>query len=83
LMVIEHYPEVVLNTIKTNPATYEWFENEWVNLAVIHPDTHEVYRFTDKDMVAYSPLNLNTEKLPSLEKLIENSAENLPIHVIQ
>jgi len=83
LMVIEHYPEVVLNTIKTNPATYEWFENEWVNLAVIHPDTHEVYRFTDKNMVPYSPLNLNTEKLPSLENLIDNSAENLPIHVIQ
>lgn len=32
MMVIEHFPEVVLKTIQQNHATYEWFINDWVFL---------------------------------------------------
>jgi uncharacterized protein YbcC (UPF0753/DUF2309 family) len=43
MLIIEQIPDVVLDTIQRNASTYEWFINEWVILAVIHPETREVY----------------------------------------
>jgi uncharacterized protein len=47
LLIVEQKPEVVLKTIQTVPATYEWFKHEWVHLIVIDPETEVVYRFAD------------------------------------
>ena len=43
LMIVEHYPEVVLRTIQQSPETYEWFKHQWVHLVVVDPETHQVF----------------------------------------
>lgn len=82
LMVVEHYPEVVLKTIQRNPATYEWFEKEWVNHIVIHPETREVYRFEKGAFVPYVALTQSVPVISDPTPLIEGSADNIPVHII-
>jgi uncharacterized protein YbcC (UPF0753/DUF2309 family) len=82
MVVIEQFPEVVLDVIKTNPATYQWFKNEWVVLSVIHPLTKKITRFEKGEMEEYVTIGNYNQPLESLENLILNSSQNLPIHRI-
>lgn len=77
LMIIEHYPEVILSAIKSNPVTYEWFKNEWVNMVAVNPDTKKIYRFSNEEFMQYDPLDLVSSLLGSLVSQIENSSQNI------
>lgn len=80
LMIVEHFPEVVLKTIQKNPATYEWFINEWVNLAVINPETQEISVFRNGDFVLYNPLVNHVDTVNDITSLLEIHHENLPVY---
>lgn len=94
LIIVEHFPEVVLKTIQSVPEMYEWFINEWVHLAAVNPETQQVYYFSRGAFNLYKPL---TAKLPALdnpEKLFEAAREmesaaiadatreNLPVYTL-
>ena len=85
LMIVEQYPKVVLETIKKNPATYEWYANEWINLVVINPDTYEMSRFKNGAFVSYEPLKhlLDTVYEDEMDELITSHVENLPVYLIK
>jgi uncharacterized protein len=83
IVVIEHFPEVVLKTIQKEAPTYEWFFNNWVHLVVLHPETKELFRFWKGEWIAYQPL---TEILPStsnLEEILINTCENVPVYLLE
>lgn len=83
LMIVEHKPEVVLNTIQKVPATYEWFKHEWVHLIVIDPETELMYQFVDEKFVRYE---INLAALTSVDnygQLIESTPENLPVFTLK
>jgi hypothetical protein len=82
LIVVQHYPEVVKETIQRNAETYEWFINNWVNLAVIHPDTKAIAVFRDGEFYPHQNLNRSPDVLTNLEQLVETSQENLPVYLI-
>lgn len=63
LIIVEHFPDVVLNAIQSTPEMYEWFINEWVHLMAINPETHVLYYFKHGKFVVYEPL---AEELPSI-----------------
>lgn len=82
LVTVEHYPDVVLKTIKANEATYQWFENGWVNLVVTDPLSGQMYRFRNSE---FEPCFLHSTeplKLDKLDELIETESESLPIYLI-
>ncbi|GAB3390775.1 hypothetical protein GCM10027514_34350 [Azotobacter armeniacus] len=79
MIIVEHFPEVVLQTIQQQPATYEWFVNEWLNLVVASPETHELFRFKDGGFEPYRPLTERIDVAADLEKLFETQADNLPV----
>jgi uncharacterized protein YbcC (UPF0753/DUF2309 family) len=85
LVVVEHFPEVVLEVVQKNKATYSWFVGQWVHLAVIHPESKELFYFREGK---FEPYQTVTETLPTftdLEELLqkfEKTAENLPICVL-
>lgn len=83
LMVVEHKPEVVLNTIQINPATYEWFINDWVVLVVIHPVSKDLFLFKDGHFDLYKPVNRTLPVAENLLKLVESHEDNLPIYLIK
>ena len=79
LMIVEHFPEIVLKTIQTNPATYEWFENEWIHLVVFHPEEMQFYRFEKGSFISYQPLPFEIKSIDNVESIIESQTENIPV----
>lgn len=55
MIIVYQDPSLVLETIQRNPATYEWFKNEWVHLACISPKDNKLYLFKNKQMTDFIP----------------------------
>jgi uncharacterized protein YbcC (UPF0753/DUF2309 family) len=79
LAIVEHFPDVVLKTIQTNPATYEWFENEWVRLVVMHPETHKPMLFSKGSFVEYQTINQSIKHVDDLLGELIKEHNNLPV----
>ncbi len=82
LIVVEHFPEVVLQTIQKSTETYEWFINEWVHLIAVNPITQELFRFKDGSFSKYTTLNSAIHSIPDVTPLLESNTENIPVHLI-
>lgn len=63
LIIVEHFPDVVLTAIQSTPDMYEWFINEWVHLVSVNPETHTLHYFKQGAFVPYTPL---ANALPSM-----------------
>jgi len=73
LIIVEHFPEIVLNVIKSVDAMYEWFINEWINLVAINPETKEFFLFKEGKFVPYNSYSAkNFEKADDMTPIIEN-----------
>lgn len=82
LLMVEHFPDVVLRTIQKASETYEWFINEWVVLIAIHPETKEMFHFKNGEFHAYQPMTKHLSTIDSLEKLLESHQENFPVYLL-
>ncbi|MDP1727237.1 MAG: DUF2309 domain-containing protein [Bacteroidota bacterium] len=95
LIIVEHFPEVVLNTIQAVPEMYEWFINEWVHLVVLNPETNEFNYFKDGTFTKYIPLTRDFNIMKDLNALLETAQEmetnyivdatreNLPVYALK
>lgn len=95
LILVEHYPEVVLKTIQSEASLYEWFANEWVQLVAIHPENDSFFHFKAGEFVPYLPMAKEVKQTGNMEKLIENAREmksnyildatqeNLPVQLLE
>ncbi len=83
MAIVEHYPEVILQTIKKNPSTYEWFVNEWVRLAAIHPETGEFYIMKNGEFEYYKPITNSVKTIENIMKLVESSHDPLSVQLIK
>ncbi|MEY2792210.1 MAG: hypothetical protein RJA76_202 [Bacteroidota bacterium] len=82
LLMVEHFPKVILEVIQRNNETYEWFINEWVVLVAIHPETRETFLFKNGDFEEYLPFTKRLEFIDDLDKLLESHQENFPVYLI-
>ncbi len=83
LILVEHYPQIVLNTIKSMDAMYEWYINDWINLIAIHPETREFYLFKDGKFELYEPLVQPIPEVKDMTPIIEHTLEDIPVHLIK
>lgn len=83
MIIVEHYPSVVLNTIKKNDDTYEWFKNEWVHLATVHPETKELSYFKRGEFITYHPKNKNIPVIQDVRDLIERNTDNINVTLLK
>ncbi|MBI3221447.1 MAG: DUF2309 domain-containing protein [Bacteroidetes bacterium] len=83
LVIVEHFPEIVLQAIQKEAPTYEWFINEWVRLVVVHPETHQLYLFGEGKFEAYLPTVKQVEKAANLAAVFEENPENLPVFELE
>lgn len=95
MIIVEHYPEVVLKTIQALPELYDWFNKKWVHLSVIQPDTNEFFYFKNGEFIHYLPIKDEVDLTRDIHNLIESAKkmetnhivhatkENLPIHIIK
>lgn len=82
LIIVQHFPEVVLKTIQGAPETYEWFINEWVRLVVFHPETQDLYVFSNGKFTPYVTVNESVSRLSDITPLVEAHQENLPVYAL-
>lgn len=82
LIVVEHFPEVILNTLKQSAETFEWFINNWIHLVCVNPDSGDFYEFREGEFNRYTPLSKAPETLNNLNSVIEKSSENLPVYLL-
>lgn len=83
LMIVEHFPDVVLQVIQKSPEVYEWFANEWVKLVIVHPESKDLYRFQAGAVVPYIPVSSKLGVVNDLMTFIESHEENLPVSLLQ
>jgi len=82
LIIVEHYTEIVMQTIQRDAATYEWFKNNWVHLAVIHPETRDVSVFENESFFSYHP-TYTPNRVDNLNHVLETEHDNIPVMLIQ
>ena len=82
LLIVEHFPEIVLKTIQKAEETYEWFINDWVKLVSIHPETKELYVFEKGEFKPYEPLTKDIQEIDNLDELLASSQDNFPVYLI-
>lgn len=83
LIIVEHHPQVVLNTIQKNPETYEWFKNEWVHLVVFDPESKLLYRLIEGKFELHQLEDVPIEFVTDLTPLFEKNQDNLPVYLIK
>jgi uncharacterized protein YbcC (UPF0753/DUF2309 family) len=82
MIIVEHFPEVVLETIQKSPETYEWFINEWVHLVVINPETKKLSLFRDGGYRNYVPSKQFIDSISDITPVLESTQENIPVYLI-
>jgi len=80
MMIIEHYPEVVMQLIQNDTELWNWYKNEWVKLAIIHPETKAISYLSQGELKSYEPPTNKMETLSDLETVFENHSTNLPVY---
>lgn len=80
LLIVEHFPEVVLDVIQKQADTYEWFNNDWVNLVAVNPETRELHYFKNGVFLKYNSVREHIDVLQDLTTVLESNSENLPVY---
>ncbi|MEK6736903.1 MAG: DUF2309 domain-containing protein [Pseudomonadota bacterium] len=95
LVIVEHFPDIVLKSINQEPATYEFYINEWVRIVAVHPETREIFLFKDGKFTTYKPLiqpiDYIKDTMPIIESakksdttyIVDTTQENLPVYLIK
>jgi uncharacterized protein YbcC (UPF0753/DUF2309 family) len=94
LVIVEHRPEIVLKALQSSPEVFEWYKNEWVHIAALHPQENAFYYFENGTFRKYEPITkaLATidDMLPFIESakemetnhIADATKENLPVHLL-
>lgn len=82
LILVEHFPDVVLKAIQSSREMYEWYLNEWVHLVAVHPESEEFLRFRNGEFIPYKPLKDNIEKIHDMEELVSSAMEMETNHIL-
>lgn len=80
LVIVEHFPHVVLKTIQKAPDVYEWYINDWVRLVAVDPETRKLYLFESGTFVPYIPLATGVQSIDEVTPHIESTQDNLPVY---
>ncbi len=81
LVIVEHFPEVVLKVIKSNEAMYEWYKNEWVHIAALNPETKEFFYFKDEQFLPYHVNPIDVKAVENVHHIFENAPEMMTNHI--
>lgn len=82
LLVVENSPDLVLSIVNRNKKILEWFDNNWIHLISIDPNTKELYIYENKSFKEYKTVTKTLPHVLDLDLLWESSSSSLPIYTI-
>jgi len=83
MLIVEHYPNVLLKTIQQAPEVYEWYINEWIHITSLNPETKELQVFKNGVFVPYTPLTSDLKHVSEIDKLVETTENNFPVYLLK
>lgn len=81
MVIIEQKLEIVENILNGNSSIFAWYQREWLRLAVIDPESKEIYLFHSGQFEAYTPFTNRMNRSEDHVSLFESSMENLPVSI--
>jgi uncharacterized protein YbcC (UPF0753/DUF2309 family) len=81
LLIVEHFPDIILKAINDSPETYQWYINEWIHLVSVNPIDRKLQIFKEGVFVNYKPLTEHLKTISELNTLIESNEENFPVYL--
>lgn len=81
LVIVEHFPEIVLKTIQSSAAMYEWYKNEWIHIVAMHPETQEFFYFSKEHFRHYHVQPLAIKSIDNVHHLFEEAPEMITNHI--
>lgn len=82
LIIVEHFPEFIIQSIQSTPAMYEWYINEWVHLISINPTTKELTYFKEGQFIPYKTLAQKIHFYKDVHSLLEEAKEMETNHIV-
>jgi uncharacterized protein YbcC (UPF0753/DUF2309 family) len=82
MVIVEHFPEIVLKVIQTTPAMFEWYKNEWIHIVAIHPETKEFYYLINEQFVLQSVADVKIKSIDNLLRFFEAAPEMKTNHIV-
>jgi len=82
-MIVEQFGDVILNTLKNSPETFEWFTKEWIHLVSVDPETRAISIFKNGIFEPYTTVTKTLESVKDVSALLESSQENFPVYLIK
>lgn len=81
LCVVEQFPAKILEILNRQASIHNWFNQEWIHLVSLNPETHEFMVYRNGDFHSIK-LDLQVPVISDWEQWIESSADNLPVGLI-
>lgn len=79
MFVVEQFPEVILKQLQSEPATYEWYKNNWVYMIAVHPVTRLLYRYNQGK---FEILKTRPKQDVGLNTMVENGRKISSLNVL-
>jgi uncharacterized protein YbcC (UPF0753/DUF2309 family) len=83
LILVEHFPDVVLKTIQSASDMYEWYQNDWIHLLALDPESRQLHVFSNGTFQPYEPLTDEIRRVKDISPIIEKHRDNIPVHIIE
>lgn len=84
LVIVEHRPDIVLKAVQSSPEVFEWYKNEWVHIAALHPVEKQFYYFRNGAFEKYEPITNagDIKTIHNMEEFIEGAREMETNHIV-
>lgn len=82
MIIVEHFPEVILKTIQSAGDMYEWYHNEWVHLIAVNPETNQLSYFKNGAFIPYHTISKEIHFFKDVNSLIEGAKEMETNHIV-
>jgi uncharacterized protein YbcC (UPF0753/DUF2309 family) len=79
LVIVEQSAEIVYQAIQSNPATWQWFQNEWVRLIAFDPVLNTFFLLNKGEFEPYEVLQKELPIVDDVLPLIADTPENFPV----
>lgn len=79
LVVVEQKPEVIEKVLKAHAPTREWYQNGWIHLVALDPESRQLYRFVVDRFENYMPESAPLPVMQYVEQVFHAGNGDLPV----
>jgi uncharacterized protein len=79
LVVVEQKKQIVSAVLNSDDALREWFDNEWLLLATICPETGDLHRYRRQGFEPYEPLTAELPEMTNPAGWLKTNHDHLPV----